>query len=100
MLIPGKRSQTELKLYSTFLGRELETLGSDQGTAYKTKGDFGKFVLSIAQAIDYHFFFAEFGSYSSIRILKELRRENQAHFFSPKISAESERARVDLLECF
>jgi hypothetical protein len=100
LLIPGKRSQTELKLYSTFLGPELETLGSDQGIAYKTKGDFGRFVLSIAQAIDYHFFFAEFGTYSGIRVLRALRTENQAHFFSPKTSAVSERARVELLECF
>src|SRR5262249_33487516 len=41
LLVPGKRSQTELKHYSTFLGPEIELLGDDHGIAYKAKGDFG-----------------------------------------------------------
>jgi Protein of unknown function (DUF2817) len=84
LLVPGKRSQTELKHYSTFLGPEIELLGDDHGIAYKTKGDFGHFMLSIAQTIDYHFFLAEFGTYSGIRVLRALRAENQAHFSAQK----------------
>ena len=100
LLVPGKCSQTELKHYSTFLGPEIELLGDDHGIAYKTKGDFGHFMLSIAQTIDYHFFLAEFGTYSGIRVLRALRAENQAHFFSSKSSIVSKRAQAELLECF
>jgi hypothetical protein len=100
LLVPGKRSQTELKHYSTFLGPEIELLGGDQGIAYKTKGDFGHFMLSIAQTVDYHFFFAEFGTYSGVRVLRALRAENQAHFFGSNSNIVSERARAELLECF
>jgi hypothetical protein len=86
LLVPGKRSQTDLAYYSKFLGPEIEHLGSDRGIAYKTKGDFGQYVLSISETTDYHFFFAEFGTYSGICVLKALRTENQAFFFSPQLS--------------
>lgn len=99
LLVPGKRSQTDLTYYSTFLGPEIEHLGSDRGIAYKTKGDFGQYVLSISGTTDYHFFFAEFGTYSGIRVLKALRTENQAFFFSSQPSVR-ERARAELLERF
>jgi hypothetical protein len=99
LLVPGKRSQTDLTYYSTFLGPKIEHLGSDRGIAYKTKGDFGQYVLSISGTTDYHFFFAEFGTYSGIRVLKALRTENQAFFFSSQPSVR-ERARAELLECF
>jgi hypothetical protein len=82
------------------LGPEIDLLGDDHGIAYKTKGDFGNFMLSIAQTIDYHFFLAEFGTYSGLRILRALRAENQAHFFSSKSSIVSKRAQAELLECF
>src|SRR5262249_61302057 len=39
LLVPGKRSQTDLTYYSTFLGPKIEHLGSDRGISYKTKGD-------------------------------------------------------------
>jgi hypothetical protein len=81
------------------LGPKIEHLGSDRGIAYKTKGDFGQYVLSITGTTDYHFFFAEFGTYSGIRVLKALRTENQAFFFSSQPSVR-ERARAELLECF
>ena len=99
LLASGKRSQIDLEYYSKFLGLEIEHLGSDRSIAYKTKGDFGQYVLSISGSTDYHFFYAEFGTYPGIRVLKALRTENQAFFFSSQLSVR-ERAAAELLEGF
>jgi hypothetical protein len=57
-------------------------------------------VAATAKQIDYHFLFVEFGTYSAIRVLGALRRENQAHFFAPEGSRARQKAKAQLLECF
>jgi hypothetical protein len=100
LLVPTVRPQSDLMRYSTLLESEIELLADSKGIAFKIKGDFGRYMLSIAKDIDYHFFFAEFGTYSGIQVLKALRRENQAHFFTSEGSDMRERSQADLLECF
>jgi hypothetical protein len=57
-------------------------------------------MTATAKDRDYYFLFAEFGSYSAIRILGALRRENQAHYFTPEGSASRKHSKAELLECF
>jgi hypothetical protein len=79
----------------------VEIAGRDAtGIAYDIRGDFGQYMLATAKQLNYHFFFAEFGTYSPIRVLRALREENQAHFFAEKDSPAYVRAKVGLLECF
>lgn len=101
LLVPAGRTPEQLQRYSTlFASCDVEVAGSGSGIAYKTRGDLGRYITSMAKDVDYHFFFAEFGTYSEVRILGALRKENQTHFFSPAGSKSRQRARTRLGECF
>jgi hypothetical protein len=100
LLVPAMREANDLELYSKLLECEIELLAGRKGIAYRTKGDFGRYMLSIAKDINYHFFFAEFGTYSGIRVLKALRQENQAYFSLRPRATCATAARAELLECF
>jgi hypothetical protein len=101
LLVPAGCSPQQFRCYSTIFGScDVEIAGSGSGIAYKTRGDFGRYITSVAKDINYHFFFAEFATYSEVRILGVLRRENQTHFFSPAGSKSRQRAKTKLAECF
>src|SRR5262249_32110464 len=72
----------------------------NKGIAYDIRGDFGQYMLTAAKELNYRFLFAEFGTYSSIKVLGALREENQAHFFAPRGSRAYLQAKSRLLECF
>jgi Protein of unknown function (DUF2817) len=88
----------EVLRYSQLLGCESEPLGSGSGIAYNTRGDLGRYVISLAKGFDYKFLFAEFGTYSAIKVLGALREENQ--LFSSAESRRRQRAQAKLVECF
>lgn len=46
---------------------------------YRARGSLGRWVVSQQLASDYLYLCAEFGTYSPIKVLSALRRENQAH---------------------
>jgi hypothetical protein len=99
LLVTSPLSNEELALYKELYGSEVE-IASGEGIAYKTRGDFGRYMAATASQANYHFLFVEFGTYSAIRVLGALRRENQAHFYAPEGSDVREQAKAKLLECF
>jgi hypothetical protein len=99
LLVTTPLNCNEVARYRELYGPEVEIAGG-QGIAYKTKGDLGRYMAATAKQLDYHFLFVEFGTHSSIRVLGALRRENQAHFFTPEHSYARQRSKAELLECF
>jgi len=73
---------------------------SDGGTAYKTKGDLAQWTSEMMKATNYYYLAAEFGTYSIIRVLGALRRENQAYFYARDRTSIYKAAQAKLLECF
>ena len=100
LLAPASLDAQELAVYRQLFGTETQIAGSDRGIAYRMRGDLGHYVSSMAKSIDYRFLFVEFGTYSPVRVLGALRRENQSHFLMPKDSTARQRAKAALLECF
>src|SRR5262249_41881452 len=82
-------------------GPSVETMDdSDGGTAYKTKGDLAQWMSEMMKGTDYYYLAAEFGTYSVIRVLAALRRENQAYFYARDNRPVYKAAQAELLECF
>lgn len=77
-----------------------EPRAAPETLAYPVSGLLGDGLRSLLSDRDYRFAVAEFGTYSSLRVLKALRNENRAHFYSLPNSPESNRAKAELLECF
>jgi Protein of unknown function (DUF2817) len=100
LLVPSVLGTQQLQEYEKFFGSHVECMGRAEGISYKTRGDLGGFATAIARDREYHFLFVEFGTYSAIRVLSALRRENQAHFFMPEGSRARQLATAQLLECF
>jgi hypothetical protein len=100
LLIPAELGPQELRSYRELFGSQVELAGSGQGLAYRIRGDLGRYMAATAKHVDYRFLFAEFGTYSAIRVLWALRTENQAHYFTPEGSRARQRAKAKLLECF
>jgi len=98
LLVP-KQGRAFLPQYSAVFGPDnVEVIGSVQGVAYNVRGDLGHYVTT--KKGDYHFLLAEFGTYSGVRVLGALRRENQAHFYANQSSSARQRAKAELVECF
>ncbi|EAQ77543.1 M14 family metallopeptidase [Blastopirellula marina] len=68
--------------------------------AYEARGDFGLWCAEQAGAIDYAYYCAEFGTYSAVRVLQALRRENQAHFWGDRASPAFHRAKQSAADAF
>ena len=68
--------------------------------AYEARGGFGRWCVSRGLAPDYLFAFAEFGTYSSIRMMAGLRAENQAHHWGHPSDESTRRAKQRLKELF
>jgi hypothetical protein len=53
--------------YLALFGSEIEVIGRFGATTYRTRGDFGRYMISMAKDIDYHFSFAEFVNRSEVQ---------------------------------
>jgi Protein of unknown function (DUF2817) len=100
LLVPKQRTQFLDRYSAIFGGDKVEVIGGERGVAYDVRGDLGRWVTTAAGRGDYHFLFAEFGTYSGVRVLGALRKENQAYFYPSKSSSVQQRAKAELLECF
>ncbi len=86
------------------LGREFGTAyvqGFDtKGVLYEIRGGLGRWLEQQFPGTRYDTLLAEFGTYSSLRVITAMRRENRAHHFAagkPNVLAE---ARAELREVF
>jgi hypothetical protein len=101
MLLTGETDNSKKEIYNHFFGSDHIELAEQGGTtAYKVTGDMGRWIAESTKEIDYHFLAAEFGTYSSVRVLGALRAENRAHFYAQEGSQIGRHAKSALLECF
>jgi hypothetical protein len=99
LLLPA--DTTDVEWYRKWFGAEsVEETVDENGTAYRSNGNMGRWVTQHLSDLDYRYFNAEFGTYSPIRTLGALRNENRAHFYSPAGSAAHVRAKVQIKKCF
>ena len=73
---------------------------SSSGISYEARGGLGRWCVSRNLAPEYLFAVAEFGTYSSIRVLAGLRAENQAHHWGDPAAPSTLRAKERLKELF
>jgi hypothetical protein len=100
LLAPPKLADDELNRYRRLFGADIKRADMQDGIAYETRGDLGRYVTASAGEVDYRFLFVEFGTYPAARVLGALRNENRAHFFTPAGSDARRRAKAALIECF
>jgi hypothetical protein len=70
------------------------------GAAYSARGGFGAWCLSRGLAPRYSFAYAEFGTFSNLRVLAGLRAENQAHHWGSSSDPATIRAKDRLKALF
>jgi hypothetical protein len=72
----------------------------DDDRAYQPRGTFGRWCQSACPDLTYDFLLAEFGTYPMLRVLKALRAENRAHWWSEATDRTSQWAKQELIEAF
>ena len=80
--------------------RELVPTQTSDSEAYQASGAMGNWLINHFSDRSYRFLTAEFGTYSALKVLGALRKENQAYHFSPPGSRARYRARQQLERCF
>jgi len=83
-----------------FDSQGIEPRGAATGVAYPARGTLGQGLQHSLGEVRLRFAVAEFGTYSPLRVLHALRRENQAHFYAAGDSPQHRRAKRELRECF
>ena len=79
---------------------ELVPTETTDSQAYQANGAMGNWLVNHFSDRPYRFLTAEFGTYSALKVLGALRKENQAYHFSPPGSRSSGLARQQLERCF
>ncbi len=85
---------------ATFDSTRVEPLAGGGGFAYVAAGAMGTWLRSRFKDRNYRFVTAEFGTYSPLRVLAALRRENQVHLYNSPTDRIYKQAKRELLECF
>lgn len=99
LLLPA--DTTDVEWYRNRFGAEsVEVTVDENGTAYRSNGNMGRWLNQHFSDLDYRYFNAEFGTYSPLRTLKALRNENRAYFYSPSGSAAHNRTKAQIKKCF
>lgn len=84
----------------TFGAEPVESLNNNSATAYPVSGQFGAWLQQEFSHIDYRFIGAEYGTYSALKVVQALRRENCHHFFGNNDNTDYAAAKNELAECF
>lgn len=82
------------------VGTDFVEVNDEQGLAYRSRGGFGRWCTAQHFARDYRFAYAEFGTYSNLRVLAGLRAENQAHHWGGPTDDSTTTAKARLRELF
>lgn len=82
------------------VGADFVEVNNKLGSAYRSRGGFGRWCAAQHFASDYLFAYAEFGTYSNLRVLAGLRAENQAHHWGGPTDESTTRAKARLRELF
>lgn len=99
LLLPA--DSTDVEWYRNWFGAgSVEETVDENGTAYRSNGNMGRWLNQHLSDLDYRYFNAEFGTCPLLRTLGVLRNENRAHFYSPSGSAAHNRAKAQIKKCF
>ncbi len=71
-----------------------------KGVLYEIRGGLGRWLEQRFPGTQYDTLLAEFGTYSSLRVITAMRRENRAHHYAAGRSEVLAEARAELLEVF
>ncbi len=97
-LLVDEQKESTNKLARQF-GAEAVQISSPEGVAYKVRGGLGTWCQALFPHCHYDALTAEFGTYSSIQIVKALRAENRAYWWA-KPDQSREWTKQQLLEMF
>lgn len=99
LLLPA--DVTDLHWYQNWFGAEwVEVTVDENGTAYRSTGTMGNWLMKNLKDAGFRYFNAEFGTFSEIRTLGALRNENCLHFYGRPGSTALLRAKSKLKESF
>lgn len=101
LLVPGSDEGSIARwCQESFPHHRFEAHAPGGGTAYPVNGMLGDWLLTTVNDRPYHFIGAEVGTYSPLRVLGALRRENACHFYGQNNATEFARSKQLLLEHF
>jgi hypothetical protein len=100
LLIDYALSDSQRRSLTDWFGAGSFEIANASGVSYEARGGLGRWCVSRNLAPEYLFAVAEFGTYSSIRVLAGLRAENQAHHWGDPAAASTYRAKHRLKELF
>jgi hypothetical protein len=81
-------------------GADRIRMAATSDLAYTARGGFGRWCVSAGLAAEYLFAYAEFGTFSGLRVLSGLRAENQAHHWLDAGDPAAARAKGRLRDLF
>ena len=100
LLLEKSEPVSRIGWYQNIFGRDaVEPATSRYRTAYRATGTLGDWTIRHLGK-EYRFVNAEFGTYSTLRVLSALRAENRAYFFDQPGTSAYTATKAELLECF
>ena len=101
LLVQATPASSRWAWYEQAFGQsELVPTETTDSSAYQANGAMGNWLVNHFSDRPYRFLTAEFGTYSPLKMLGALRKENQAYHFSPPGSRTRHLARQQLERCF
>ncbi|MEO8069998.1 MAG: M14 family metallopeptidase [Acidobacteriota bacterium] len=100
LLVDYAATAHQQEALTRWFGQGSYELSGSRGVGYQAHGSLGPWCLAGRFAPEYVFAFAEFGTYSNLKVLAGLRAENQAHFWGRPDAPASVRATRRLRELF
>lgn len=100
LLIDYPLSDRQRDRLNRWFGAEAVQMPGSYPSAYRARGGLGPWCVSRGFAPEYLFAYAEFGTFSSLRVLAGLRAENQAHHRGSRSDPATARAKARLKTLF
>lgn len=100
LLLDYPATELQHRWLTDWFGADSFETTSTSGISYQIRGSFGRWCVSRKLAPHYLFAFAEFGTYSTLRLLAALRTENRLHHWAAADAAELDQARQRLVELY
>jgi hypothetical protein len=100
LLIDHPQTDVHRARLERLFGPDVLEVCDENGTAFPTRGDFGRWCVAQGIAADYLFTCAEFGTYGPVTMLAGIRAENRAYQWGTPDSPSTRRAKERLKELF
>ncbi len=100
LLVDYPPTELQQRWLTQWFGADSFETTSTSGISYQVRGSFGRWCVAHTLAPHYVFAFAEFGTYSSLRLLAALRAENHMHHRATADTSALEPLRQRLVELY